>query len=237
MLLNCANCQSEISGKFCANCGQSAKSKRGPIWRVIGEFTEEVFAPNSKFFRSLFTLLFRPGVLSKQFIDGKRVAILPPIRLYLVVSLLFFFVFKIPEVDVNQTNVYVGDILLGRDTPIEDQPNLSLFSFGEDDNAIAHWFDATFADKKAAMRDGVPQVIVDRIFNQLEDLLPNVLILFLPLFALMLKCLYLFKRILYFDHLLFSLHFQTWLMGMILIIYGLALYNPWWSALSVLIPI
>gem|GEM_PF-1783616 len=233
----CANCENELDGNFCAFCGQPAKSRRGPIWRVLGEFSEEIFSPDSKFFKSLLTLLFKPGHLSKQFIDGKRVSVLPPVRLYLVMSLLFFFVFNIPEIDVSENNVYIGDVLLGHEKPIKGRPTLQIFSQGDKDSFLSRWFEKSFAEKKEAMQKGNPQVTIDRIFNQLEELLPNALILFLPLFALILKMLYFFKRVLYFDHLIFSLHFQTWLMGMILIIYALATYNPLWSILTALIPV
>ncbi len=235
--MHCANCKAELTGDFCSNCGQSAKSKRGPIWRVIGEFSEEIFAPNSKFFSSLFTLLFKPGHLSKKFIDGKRVSILPPVRMYLVVSVLFFLVFEIPDIPVDNQNVYIGETLLGREEPIEGGGNFNFISMPDSDDVVSRWVNKQLEDKKEMLKTQNPQVTIDRIFNKLENLLPNALILFLPLFALLMKILYLFKRVLYFDHLIFSLHFQTWLMGMVLIIYGLALQNAYWSWLTVVIPI
>ena len=235
--MNCANCQSELTGDYCSNCGQSAKSRRGPIWRVIGEFAEEVFAPDSKFFKSLLTLLFKPGVLSRKFIDGKRVSILPPVRLYLVVSLIFFVVFQIPEIDVKEHNVYIGDVLLGRDEPLEGGNTFNFFSTPDSDDVVSTWVNEKLEEKREKLVKENPQVTVDRIFNKLEDLLPNALILFLPLFALIMKILYMFKRVLYFDHLIFALHFQTWLMGMILIIYGLSQHSAQWAWLTALIPI
>ena len=233
---NCANCQSELAGPFCSQCGQSSRNRRGPIWRMLGEISEDIFTLDSKFHKSIYRLLFSPGYLSRQFIEGKRVAILPPIRMYLVISLLFFFVFDIPSPDVKDQNVYIGDILIGREQPIEDQITFRFVSFGEEDKVFKSWFESAFPKQIEAMKNGQPQVIVDRLFNKLEDIVPNILILFLPLFALVLKFLYLFKRTLYFDHLIFSLHFQSWLMLMILIIYALALQNPWWAALSIVLP-
>lgn len=233
----CSNCQTELSGLFCANCGQSAKSRRGPIWQVIGEFTEDVFSPNSKFLSSLADLLFKPGKLSRKFIDGKRVSILPPVRMYLVISLLFFIVFEIPTIDVTEKNVYIGDVLLGKEEPTKGQPTLSLFSTGDSDDPISRWINDLFADKKELMLKLEPQVTVDRIFNHLENALPNAVVLFLPLFALLMKLMYFFKRVLYFDHLIFSLHVQSWLMLMAMIIYGLALINVQWTWLSALVPI
>ena len=235
----CANCQSEITGKFCSNCGQSSKSRRGPILQVISEFADEIFSIDSKVLQSLLTLLVKPGVLSAKFISGKRTSVLPPVRLYLVISLLFFFVFQIPSPDVSKDNVYIGDILLGQEKPIKGRQKFSLVAFDmeEDANDFEKWINSFITDKKEVMKRANPQVTIDRMFNSLEDILPNILILFLPVFALVLKLLYYFKRVLYFDHLIFLLHFQTWLMSVTLIIYALALQNVWWSVLTVFIPI
>ena len=187
--------------------------------------------------QSLFTLLFKPGVLTARFLEGKRASVLPPVRLYLVISLLFFFVFEIPQQDVSEANVYVGKVLLGKEQPTEGYSNFSIMSSGGTDSAVDRWFEEAFAEQIVTMKESNAQLTVNNIFNRLEDILPNALILFVPLFALVLKMLYAFKRVLYFDHLIFSLQFQTWLMGMVLIIYALALQNGWWSALVLVIPI
>lgn len=236
IITRCANCETALSGLFCSNCGQSAKSRRGPIWNVTAEFMQDLFALDSKVFKSLYTLLVKPGALSKQFLDGKRASVLPPVRLYLVISILFFFVFQIPTPDVSKDNVYIGNILLGHDEPIKGAHNFQIFNFGED-NPLNTWFEETFSKQIETLKTTNAQLSVEKIFNSLEEILPKMLVFFLPLFALVLKLLYAFKRILYFDHLIVSLHFQTWLMGAVLIIYGLALQNAWWSSLSVFVPI
>ncbi len=238
-LTHCANCNSELLGAFCSNCGQSAKNRRGPIWQVTSEFAQDILSIDSKVLKSLGTLLFKPGVLSARFLEGKRASALPPVRLYLVISLIFFFVFQIPTPDVSNDNVYIDNILLGKEKPTEGQPKFSLVTFHvtENSSAFTVWIDSFIQDKKEVLRKNNAQATITELFNNLESTLPNILILFLPLFALLFKLLYYFKKVLYFDHLIFALHFQAWLMGMVLIIYALALQNPWWSALSVFIPI
>ena len=233
----CTKCEAILQGFYCSNCGQAAKNRRGPIWQMSAEFAHEVFSIDSKVLRGLWTLLLKPGVLTVEFISGKRMSVLPPVRLYLVVSLLFFFVFEIPTPDVREDNVYIGKVLLGHEKPTEDGSKYNIIGTGSERTIMDDWFESTFEDQIKLMKEKNPQVTVDRIFSHLENVLPNILILFLPLFALVMKLLYFFKRVLYFDHLIFSLHFQTWLMGAILIIYGLALHNPWWSALSLFVPV
>ena len=232
MNLRCANCSNSIAGNFCSNCGQSVKSRRGPIWQVMGELFEEFFSLDSKFFTSIYALFIKPGHLTKQFIKGKRASILPPVRMYLVVSLLFFLIFQIDPPDVTQRNVYFGDVLIGK-----EQPNPDYGEFRIGDIGSSNWFSQIFDDRKEEMQQGNAQLIINRMFNILEDTLPNALILFLPILAVILKLLYFFKRILYIDHLLFALHFQTWLMCWAMIIYGMALINPWWAFLSAVLPV
>lgn len=232
----CQNCEAQLNGLFCSNCGQSAKSRRGPIWTVSGEFLQDTLALDSKTLQSLLTLLFKPGVLTKAFLDGKRHSVLPPVRLYLAISLLFFFVFQIPTPDVEESNVYIGNILLGHEEPIEGASNFQIMHFGEE-SEVNTWFEETYSEQIKILKNKDAQLSVEKIFNSLEEVMPSMLIFFLPLFALVMKLLYIFKRVLYFDHLIFSLHFQTWLMGAVLIIYGLAQYHGAWSTLSALVPI
>ena len=235
----CENCGAELSGPFCSHCGQAARSRRGSFARMIAEASEDVLRFDSKFYHSLLHLLIKPGHLSKQFLDGKRVSILPPVRMYLVISLLFFFVFDIPAPDVRNSNVYIGNELIGKETPVQGQSNFHLISFdaSNTDSAAQTWLENFISEKIEPVKGLDPQLLLDRIFKKLEDIVPNFLILFLPLFALILKLLYLFKRVLYFDHLIFALHFQSWLMITVLIIYGLAQFNLWMSSLSIFVPI
>ena len=233
----CTNCGTELIGPFCSSCGQPARSRRGSVVHMVADASDDMLRFDSKFYVSSAHLLAKPGFLSKQFITGKRVSILPPIRMYLVISLIFFFVFDIPAPDVRDNNVYIGNILVGKEERTAGQPNFSLISYSENTPIVGPWLKEFLDEKLEPLKTQDPQLVIDRIFNKLEDLVPNILILFMPVFALLLKLLYLFKKVLYFDHLIFSLHFQSWLMVMILIIYGLAQYDPWFAALSVILPI
>ena len=199
---------------------------------MMSELTEEIFSFDSKFFKSIYALFLKPGHLTQQFVDGKRAAILPPVRMYLVVSLLFFLIFQIDPPDVSEKNVYIGGILTGQEAPNPEFGNVSIA-----DPGFSNWVGDFFENRREELQNGNPQIIVNKIFNVLEQTLPNALIIFLPLFAFFLKVLYLSKHFLYFDHLLFILHFQTWLMCWVMITYGMALINPVWSVLSVFVPL
>jgi hypothetical protein len=86
----CANCGAPLGGEFCAACGQ----RNEPHVHTLGHFASEAFESvthaDSRLWRTLGYLLVKPGYLSREFFSGRRARYLPPFRLYLVISLLFF---------------------------------------------------------------------------------------------------------------------------------------------------
>jgi len=88
----CQNCSTELRGSFCHHCGQHDFDVHRSFGHVILEALENFFHFDEKFFRNVVTLLFRPGRLSADFNAGKRASQMPPFRLYLFISVLFFFV-------------------------------------------------------------------------------------------------------------------------------------------------
>lgn len=96
---NCLNCNSELpeNAKFCANCGQKADT---PIIRFkdfIKDAFEDYFSIDSKIFRSLIPLLFKPGFLTIEYIKGKRNSYIPPFRMFLIISVIYFLFLSISE--------------------------------------------------------------------------------------------------------------------------------------------
>ena len=87
----CANCGTLKDGEFCVACGQNSRNYLRAAHRIIGDLLGETFEFDSRLFRSLRYLLFKPGFLTSEFSRGRRAQYVSPVRLYLVVSLLFFF--------------------------------------------------------------------------------------------------------------------------------------------------
>ena len=89
--MTCRNCGVTLQGKYCHGCGQksvsSVVSVRELAHEVIHEFAH---LDDSKIIRTLKLLLFKPGELTAEFLRGRRARYVPPLRLYLVCSLLFF---------------------------------------------------------------------------------------------------------------------------------------------------
>jgi hypothetical protein len=90
--LRCQNCHSVLTGKYCAECGQPNHNYAAPLWADIQDFFGNHFGFDTKFFRSILPLLFRPGFLSREYSAGRRVRYIAPLRLYIFSSILFFLV-------------------------------------------------------------------------------------------------------------------------------------------------
>ena len=99
----CKNCNGMLPprAEFCPACGQSVKEFSRPWFEFVRESITELFDFDGRMLQSLRLLLTRPGFLSLEFINGRRVSHTSPIRLYLVVSLVFFFVLPMILPDVQ----------------------------------------------------------------------------------------------------------------------------------------
>lgn len=86
----CLNCGSQLSGRWCATCGQRAVALRPSLHELLHEAFHELSHFDGKIIRTVKLLLFKPGALTNEFLDGMRVRSVTPIRLYLLCSILFF---------------------------------------------------------------------------------------------------------------------------------------------------
>ena len=86
----CRNCGAAVTGRYCAACGQSRAVHVLSLREVLGDVTHSVLHLDSRVWRTLRSLVLKPGQLTNEFIAGRHQLYLPPFRLYLVVSVLYF---------------------------------------------------------------------------------------------------------------------------------------------------
>lgn len=86
----CENCHSQVIGSFCSQCGQSVESTLKYFWTVILHLLDDIFSFDSRASRTLIPLMLKPGFLTNEYIAGRRVHYVPPLRLYLFISIIFF---------------------------------------------------------------------------------------------------------------------------------------------------
>ena len=90
--LTCTNCGTPLAGEFCHACGQKrfVESDRR-LGHLIRQFVGSVTDFDGRLWRTLLALLFRPGLLSHEYIAGRRARWLSPVSLFLAVSVIYFF--------------------------------------------------------------------------------------------------------------------------------------------------
>lgn len=102
----CENCHAKVTGAFCSQCGQSIESTLRYFWNVIMHLLDDIFSFDSRASRTLWPLLFKPAFLTNEYIQGRRVHYVPPLRLYLFVSIIFFISLKFFAIDSNELLVH-----------------------------------------------------------------------------------------------------------------------------------
>jgi len=79
----CPNCGDERPGSYCARCGQSDRNYMRSVWPMLREFSADTFEIDSRVFRTLKLLFFKPGQLSIEFSRNRRANYVSPLRLFL----------------------------------------------------------------------------------------------------------------------------------------------------------
>ena len=265
-LTHCENCGAELSGNYCAQCGQPAIDYRRSFRHVIVDVLDSFLNWDSKFFATIGLLIVKPSRLTNEFLAGKRVRYLNPLRLYLLASILFFF-----AVNYGARGLHVDPSKLGpkdraeieadlkkedlppearaklerllrepspppapavppasgapslppasspaveasapaappKETfgPVTDRPFVIFDAGTKPSTPFEQWLEARAKDKM-----GEHGTKMGLFISTLFSNLPYMMLCCIPLFAFVLKVLYIRRRIFYIDHLIYALHIHT----------------------------
>ncbi len=220
----CKNCGTDITGLYCSSCGQKNVEKNTSLKALFQDVFSELFSVDSKVLRSLKPLLFKPGELSLDYINGKRDSYIKPFRLYLFSSLLFFFVAFLDLGDDSETNrtaineqdstaTYALSDTLDPDGQLVihlDTGGIRLSYFPPENRLVDVPEDTTspsFLDKKFEnMTYGELLEKEDRLSTSFKDSIPNIMFVLVPVFAFVFKLLYIRQKRFYTGHLIFVFH-------------------------------
>ena len=109
----CLNCGTPLAGRYCQTCGQARHVHR-TLGHVFEEFLHGVLHLDTKAWRTLPLLLFRPGKLTREYVHGKRARYIAPFAMFLFTVFLMFFVFGF------MGGPGVGDRVIDLDTKAEE---------------------------------------------------------------------------------------------------------------------
>src|SRR5437588_822968 len=181
---HCQNCGAELTGPHCGQCGQAAIDYRRSFRHVIVDVLDSFLNWDSKFFATIGLLVIKPWRLTNEFLAGKRVRYLHPLRLYLLASILFFFAI----------NYGAKGLRL----------ELGTISEKKSSTPFERWLEAR-AKEKMGEHGTKMGLFITTLFSNL----PYMMLCCIPLFAFVLKILYIRRHIFYIDHLIYALHIHT----------------------------
>lgn len=234
----CANCGAAMQGDFCARCGQSREDIKRPVWSLATDTLDGLFAWDGRLlttFRQLFT---RPGRVARDYMDGRRQSFTPPVRLYLVVSLIFFAAMTVSgirivavEVSVengNDSSVFVTLFQPPRDEALpvlSPEEQAEVIDYLNSENITGHW--ETIAVR--AMND--PELLE----SQTAAASSQAMILMVVIFALLCAVLHPRRRII--EHAVYALYFHAALLlpFAAVVIVGVHTDPPLWAAIAILV--
>ena len=280
-LTHCENCGAPLAGHYCAQCGQPAIDYRRSFRHVIVDILDSFLNWDSKFFATIGLLIAKPWRLTNEFLSGKRVRYVHPLRLYLLASILFFFAINYWAKSIHLDSSKMSDqdraeiqaqlknenlppnvrakiekaLKPASSSPEESKtgeapkekdaapgPNAKtdnaskkegdqkdqgdfgpLLQFGADKPATSFekWIE-TRAKEKIGEHGTKAQLFLSTVINNL----PYMMLCCIPLFALVLKILYIRRRVFYIDHLVYALHIHSFvylsIMLIVLITLGLS---------------
>lgn len=239
---HCLNCGAPTgkSINFCPQCGQENVNKRQPFWSILVDAITGFFSIDSKTFRSIFPLLFKPGFLTKEFVAGRLVSYVHPARMFITITIIYFLVFsmfnrktetvkvsfpedRVVNGDTNHIHLNFGDL------------NIDYFRVSElmkegvtDVNVMADSLnlEKTFWNK-LMLRQVMKSKAMSReaFLSYFKSRLPWIMFAIMPVFALIMKLVYIRRKRLYIDHLVFAYHYHSFVFLLMLI--GLLLLKIW----------
>lgn len=184
---NCLNCSADVTGKFCANCGQENIEIRESFFHLAVHTIGDFFHFDSKFFRSLIPLVIKPGYLTLEHWSGKRMRYIHPLRLFFFVTIVMVIAanayYKKYEKEIKAekvvTNTSATKPITAEDKVVQER-------------------------QLKKIKDGV-----SKTFDYASAYLKYISFLLLPFYALVFKLLYIRHKKFYIDHLVYTLHLQS----------------------------
>ena len=233
----CSNCATIYSGNFCPECGQEAFTGAPTAVDFIYEFLTRNIFERGKMPRTIWHLLRYPGGLTVDFLEGRRQRFIRPVRLYFGLSVLYFLLLSLSGnlsgkitselIDASSKSTEEATATTQKNTlktppasdlaknqnellnkvaepPAEPDINVQIlgnyFGRGPAETLQKRINQFIKLPQKEQLHQGVKA-----LFNQA----PKAMFFLVPVFAFLLKCLFLLRRIPYGAHLLFAFHYHA----------------------------
>ncbi|HMG13570.1 MAG TPA: DUF3667 domain-containing protein [Gemmatimonadaceae bacterium] len=218
----CLNCGAPLTGAFCASCGQRDIPPYPSVRELVVDAAAEFSGWDGRLANTLRDLIRRPGLLTHEFLEGRRVRSISPIRLYLVTSLVYFLLAaSAPNVRLESGQPVFEGLRVGT-TKTKDKPvsraervgnaarqsleNQQVLTAAERDSALKD-----IARAPAVMRPFLRRAVEDPggFKRRLLETMPRMLFVLLPIFAGIVALFYRGRK--YPEHLYFAIHLHAFI--------------------------
>lgn len=231
----CLNCRYVVENRFCSNCGQENTDTRKTFHHLFIHFFADLTHYENAFWKTIKNLLFKPATLTIAYLSGKRLSYLAPVRLYIFISFITFFLITVfPNRDSTSSNSNDEKVMLksAKEEVIEKR---KVNVFGVEFNSLKELDSIQKQAPQSEKMSDFNYWVVEKVLtvtekNTQEELLekflesflhnlPKVLFIFMPFFAFNLWVFHNKKRWYYFDHGIFTLHYFSFLLLLFLLLF------------------
>lgn len=261
----CLNCNYVVENRYCPNCGQENTDTRKTFYHLFVHFFEDLTHYENAFWKTIKNLFLRPSSLTKEYLSGKRLSYLAPVRLYIFISFITFFLLslfpnkenefvnmnqktttqvkdkngKMVDSIISNKKLTVSELLEAEEKAQKDKPQTNA----EQNEGFMNFGYKSVRELDSLQKNGPKEdklndfeydivkrsLIVQSKYSKKEmwekfgeealHNFPKALFIYMPLFAIVLWLFHGKKRWYYFDHGIFTLHYFSFLLLSVLLLF------------------
>jgi hypothetical protein len=204
---NCLNCGAALSSRFCPECGQRAAAPDPTLREMLEELAAELLHWDGKLWATVKALVRQPGLLTLEYVAGRRTSYISPLRLYLSASVLYFFLAAVgPRSENEKPFVRVTSADSAGSSAARQSANGIVVAAEPTTDTTPPT--GLGAQVERRVEQGVARAARDpeRFGDRLKDNLATVVFLVLPAFAFAVGLAYRSQRRHFPQHVVFALH-------------------------------
>ncbi|UQD56660.1 DUF3667 domain-containing protein [Flavobacterium sp. K5-23] len=260
----CLNCRYVVENRFCSNCGQENIDPRKTFIHLFIHFFEDLTHYENAFWKTIKNLIVKPSALTKEYLSGKRLSYLAPVRLYIFISFITFFLISffpnhnsdflnidsenpigktVTEKDIKANEIIPNSFLSkaeldtiqktinqtkGINIKKDNSFNFGIKSlkeldsiqkYGKTEDKYSNFEYSIIKKVLSISENNTPKEIIEKFKESFLHDIPKILIIYMPIFAFFLWLFHGKKQWYYFDHGIFTLHYFSFLLLLILILF------------------
>lgn len=232
---SCPNCHevfTDVNHNFCPYCGQENHTHKLPIKHFVMETLESLTHFDTKFLSTIKDLILKPGLVIKNYNNNKRARYVPPIRMYVFITFIFYLLLSI----LFNNEIEEQDVKVKSTINKSEKVQFGLFSKMLIDSATqkqlqnikeinydkvsillkskkikTDWINVRFLTSYIKLQTG--ELKMSDLNHKIIKYFSYSLFLFMPFFALILNVFYIRRNYFYSEFLVFSIFYHIFLFG------------------------